>query len=194
VIKDRLYTDAPDSPRRRSTQTALYRLVTGLCKMLAPLLAFTADEAWEFIPGTKESDSVHATLWTPTRFERPVQERSQWKELLGWREAALPALESARRDKLIGKALEAKLRLTVPSGAASLSEAQVDDLRELLNVSQLEVSAAPSEAGTSVAVACEVVRADGQKCERCWHWDVSVGTRAEHPTICGRCLGAISHG
>ena len=191
VIKDRLYTDAPDSPRRRSTQTALHRLVTGLCKMLAPLLAFTADEAWEFIPGAKESDSVHAALWTPARFERPAQERTEWAELLACRAAALPVLEAARRDKLIGKALEAKLCLTLPATAATLSEAQLEDLRELLNVSQLEVSPAPAGATAPTTLTCQVLHADGQKCERCWHWDIAVGAHRAHPTLCGRCVRAI---
>jgi isoleucyl-tRNA synthetase len=191
VVKDRLYTDAPDSPRRRSTQTALHRLVSGLCKMLAPLLAFTADEAWEFIPGAKESDSVHAAGWTPARFERPEQERTQWAVLLGCRAAALPVLETARRDKLIGKALEAKLRLTVPEAVASFSAAQVEDLRELLNVSQLELDTAPSAAGSPPTVTWQALRADGRKCERCWHWDPEVGAHPQHPTICGRCVRAI---
>src|SRR5262249_20973601 len=68
VVKDRLYTDAANSPRRRSTQTALYRLVTGLCQMLSPILAFTADEAWEFVPG-KTTESVHESRLQPIAFE-----------------------------------------------------------------------------------------------------------------------------
>src|SRR5206468_61022 len=74
VVKDRLYTDAANSPRRRSTQTALHRLVTGLCQMLSPILAFTADEAWEFVPG-KETSSVHETVLTPTGFSTSEAER-----------------------------------------------------------------------------------------------------------------------
>ena len=77
VIKDRLYTDAANSPRRRSTQTALHRLVTGLCQMLAPILAFTADEAWEFIPG-KPTGSVHESEFKPSDFAIPEKERNNW--------------------------------------------------------------------------------------------------------------------
>src|SRR5438477_8388449 len=69
VVKDRLYTDPASSPRRRSTQTALHRMVTALCKMLAPILAFTADEAWDFVPG-KTVDSAHRLTWQPAQFER----------------------------------------------------------------------------------------------------------------------------
>jgi isoleucyl-tRNA synthetase len=106
VIKDRLYTDAANSPRRRSTQTALHRLVTGLCQMLAPILAFTADEAWEFIPG-KPTGSVHESEFKPTNFVLSETKRAVWKRLFEIRGIALPELEKARQSKIIGKALVA---------------------------------------------------------------------------------------
>jgi isoleucyl-tRNA synthetase len=89
VIKDRLYTDAANSPRRRSTQTALHRLVTGLCQMLAPILAFTADEAWEFIPG-KPTGSVHEAKWQRHGFSLEPDEIEKWNWLKLWRETLLP--------------------------------------------------------------------------------------------------------
>src|SRR6202012_3704631 len=104
VIKDRLYTDAANSHRRRSTQTALHRLVTGLCKMLAPVLAFTADEAWEFVPG-KTVESIHATRWQPSNFAISESEMNVWKGLFAIRDTTLPELEKARQAKLIGKSL-----------------------------------------------------------------------------------------
>ena len=185
VVKDRLYTDAANSPRRRSTQTALHRMVAALCKMLAPLLSFTADEAWEFVPG-KTVDSVHRLTWQPQPFTRPEPERAVWKQLFEVREVALAALEKARQAKQIGKALEAKLTLAGP--AASLAEAQAHaaELRELLNVSQLEV-----QPGAEAAVTATVAKAAGEKCERCWHWETDVGATAQHPTLCGRCVQAV---
>ncbi|MEK7706402.1 MAG: isoleucine--tRNA ligase, partial [Verrucomicrobiota bacterium] len=111
VIKDRLYTDPASSPRRRSTQTALHRLVSGLCQILAPMLAFSADEAWEFVPG-KVVESVHRTEWRPTKFEISQTDQATWKNLLAFRVFALPKLEDARQQKRIGKALEAKLTVT----------------------------------------------------------------------------------
>jgi len=84
VIKDRLYTDAANSHRRRSTQTALHRLVTGLCKMLAPVLAFTADEAWEFVPG-KPTTSVHEAVWNITNFAISDAEQMTWAKLFLFR-------------------------------------------------------------------------------------------------------------
>ncbi len=107
VVKDRLYTDPANSPRRRSTQTALHRILVGLCKMLAPILAFTADEAWEYVPG-KSVASAHQLTWQPLGFQRAEAELATWKALFELRELALPELEKARQAKQIGKALEAK--------------------------------------------------------------------------------------
>ncbi|MBI2924937.1 MAG: isoleucine--tRNA ligase [Verrucomicrobia bacterium] len=190
VIKDRLYTDPANSPRRRSTQTALHRLATGLCQMLAPILAFTADEAWEFIPG-RAAESVHEAIWSPTAFTQTEAERGLWKLLFRERELALPALEGARKDKLIGKALEAKLALRGTPKTLDLPPDCLGDLRELLNVSQLELDALPERSSDEHTLGWGVSRADGQKCERCWHWEVEVGSHAEHPTLCSRCVQAV---
>jgi isoleucyl-tRNA synthetase len=188
VVKDRLYTDAANSARRRSTQTALHHMVAGLCKMLAPILAFTADEAWEFVPG-KTVASAHQLTWQPQRFERPEAEQAAWKALFELRELALPELEKARQAKDIGKALEAKLTFAGSSPALPAAQANQEALRELLNVSQLEITPA-GEASLTITVS----RAAGEKCERCWHWETDVGAQAEHPTICGRCVKAVQEG
>jgi isoleucyl-tRNA synthetase len=184
VVKDRLYTDAANSHRRRSTQTALHKIVGRLCAILAPILSFTTDEAWEFVPGRK-CDSVHETTWHPTRFDRPEDERAVWARLFDLRELALPELEKARQAKHIGKALEAKLAFR---GGAIPDEvkAHQEDLRELLNVSQLEF-----QSGDDTSIVLCVSKADGQKCERCWHWETDIGTNPQHPTICGRCIRAV---
>jgi isoleucyl-tRNA synthetase len=205
VIKDRLYTDPADSQRRRSTQTTLHRLVTGLCQMLAPVLSFTADEAWEFVPG-KTADSVHEANWELKKSEHSNKEIYVWGALLNMREQLLPYLEKARLAKEIGKALDAKLTIVEPSalfqydfGIMSKNtnlhfsrsnpppswDTQIHSslLKELLNVSQLETR----DGNFSVLVS----KADGQKCERCWHWETDVGSNPEHPTICGRCVAAV---
>ncbi len=195
IIKDRLYTDAANSPRRRSTQTALHRLVSGLCQMLAPILAFTADEAWEFVPGNgrpstlnpqPSTGSVHGTMWRPVVFTRPESEIAAWKNLFLLREVSLPELEKARQAKLIGKSLEA--RLTVNGNGQALVDAKLhlDSLRELLNVSQVTLASTGGE-----TMFATVSKADGQKCERCWHWESDTGKHAEHPTLCGRCVEAV---
>jgi len=185
VIKDRLYTDPANSHRRRSTQTALHRLLTGLCQMLAPVLAFTADEAWEFVPGRKDG-SIHVASWAPSSFGVSETEMANWKNFFLLRAQALPELEAARQNKLIGKSLEAKATLRVGDEFAAALKAQ-EDLRELLNVSKLFIELTPAPGKTH----CEVTHADGQKCERCWRWEPDVGVSPEHPTICGRCVEAV---
>jgi isoleucyl-tRNA synthetase len=187
AVKDRLYTDAADSPRRRSTQTALRRLVRGLCAMLSPMLVFTTDEAWEFIPGNG-SASVHLSTWETQPFAWSEREQQTWKRLFEIRPAALACLEKERQAKNIGKALDAKVIL---KGSAQvlgdLTDVERESLRELLNVSQLNMAGEPE--GADIAV--EAVKADGHKCERCWHWEMDVGACGEHPLLCGRCVAAV---
>jgi isoleucyl-tRNA synthetase len=186
VIKDRLYTDAAHSPRRRSTQTALHRLVRGLCALLSPLLVFTTDEAWEFIPASGRA-SVHLSTWERQPFAWSEREQQTWKRLFEIRTAALACLEAARQVKSIGKALDAKVILEVsPQVLGDLADEE-ESLRELLNVSQLTLK--PGTEGAAWTV--EAVRAGGQKCERCWHWEMDVGACLEHPLLCGRCVAAV---
>jgi isoleucyl-tRNA synthetase len=187
IVKDRLYTDPARSARRRSTQTALCRIVSQLCRMLSPLLVFTADEAWEFVPG-RSGQSVHETEWQPTQFSRSPGESAAWKNLFALRDLALLSLEKARQEKQIGKALEAAFTFVGPASALAEAQARESDLRELLNVSQVHFKLEPGEG----PVRGEVARAAGRKCERCWHWETSVGVQPEHPAICGRCAEAVS--
>jgi isoleucyl-tRNA synthetase len=181
VVKDRLYTDAANSTRRRSTQTALHRLVTGLCQMLAPMLVFTAEEAWEFVPG-KPTGSVHESGWKSKVFTLNPDEIGTWDWLKLWRERLLPELEKARQAKSIGKALDAKIEIVIPQVQNQYADAEM--LRELVNVSALKII-------VGEPVSERVEKADGQKCERCWHWETDVGSDPAHPTICARCVRAV---
>ena len=136
VIKDRLYTDAANSPRRRSTQTALHRLVTGLCQMLAPILAFTADEAWEFMPG-KPTGSVHESIWQKGEFNFSLAERKVWERLFQFRQDVLPKLEQARQAKTIGKSLDAIVVFTIDPILTSWNiSSATDELLKECNVSE----------------------------------------------------------
>jgi isoleucyl-tRNA synthetase len=185
VVKDRLYTDPANSARRRSTQTALHRMVTRLCQMLAPVLVFTADEAWEFIPG-KPTPSVHLSEWEPTRFVLTDDEFVLWSNLFVVREQQLEGLEEARQKKTIGKSLDAKLELVGHVNALRPVHEHPELLREILNVSQLTIALHELE-----SIESKATRAPGQKCERCWHWETEVGANAEHPTLCPRCVEAV---
>jgi isoleucyl-tRNA synthetase len=194
VIKDRLYTDPANSPRRRSSQTALHRLVTALCRMLAPILAFTADEAWQFVPG-KPADSVHLVEWQPRACQSTITEQERWQWYFKWRDRVLYELEQARQIGRLGKALEAKPLLQIPKELFNKVQANPDELRELLNVSKLnlerEESDRPADDVYSEEIRVTVEHADGHKCERCWHWETDVGAHPEHPTLCERCVEAV---
>jgi isoleucyl-tRNA synthetase len=209
VIKDRLYTDAANSPRRRSTQTALHRLVSGLCQMLAPILAFTADEAWEFVPG-KPTESVHESKLGKNVFSNSQEESDLWPKLFKLRRSVLASLEIAREKKEIGKSLEAKAEIVGQTDEDHAAATHLEMFRELVNVSQVKIEAkfpivdADTElqkmprggSGTMNVVftgSISISRADGQKCERCWHWETDIGQNAEHPTICGRCVEAVKN-
>jgi isoleucyl-tRNA synthetase len=190
VVKDRLYTDPANSSRRRSTQTALHRMITSLCQMLSPILVFTADEAWEFIPG-EGGQAVHETAWRPGGLTWREADRALWKQLLAIREQALPVLEQARQAKQIGKSLEAQLVIEVGADALDVLRDRAEDLRELLNVSQLSLGAVAGAAPSAPSL-INSVKAAGQKCERCWHWESDVGASVQHPTLCARCVAAVT--
>jgi isoleucyl-tRNA synthetase len=185
-----MYTDPANSARRRSTQTALHRLVTGLCQMLSPILAFTADEAWEFVPG-KPTGSVHEANWKPTLLSQTPEEIFNWGRLFAFRVGALSGLEALRQNKFIGKSLEAKV--TASGDAETLAPVikLQTDFQELLGVSQFtfEIIGEPGKQG--IIFGFNRVDADRQKCDRCWHWETDIGQNPEHPTICARCIEAV---
>ena len=167
---------------RRSSQTALHRLVIGLCGMLSPILAYTADEAWGQIPG-QPAESVHLAEWTLVDYP----ENADWKQLFDLREIALPELEKARKAKEIGKSLEAAVSITAKPELTRFPAAELASMRELLNVSALDIQSS-EDAGEPVV---SVRKASGDKCERCWHWEPTVGKNSDHPTLCDRCVDAV---
>jgi isoleucyl-tRNA synthetase len=204
VIKDRLYTDPANSPRRRSTQTALHRLVTDLCKMLSPILVFTADEAWQFIPG-QPAESVHLADWEPSDGSMHGEQREEIKDLLTFRNlVVLPKLEQARQSKSIGKALDAAvtIRTNDPTMNMRLQIAEThargcaEAFREILGVSHLEVMGLPTSTRHETIIdevtVVSAATTGRKKCERCWHWETDVGQHAAHPTLCGRCVQAVT--
>ena len=186
-VKDRLYADAADAPRRRASQTTLLRLCSGLARMLAPICVFTAEEAWEFLPGDK-TDSVHLADWVEESLSLSEEERATWENLFALREPALAELEKARQEKLIGKALEASVTIIAQSEHLEIAQANAESLRELIGISQLHlVTDANAETATYT-----VTKAKGAKCTRCWRWEESVGQHEAHPECCTRCVDAVS--
>jgi isoleucyl-tRNA synthetase len=137
------------------------------------------------VPGKTEG-TVHESNWRPADFAISENEKVNWQSLFELRNSILPELEGSRQAKTIGKSLEAKVIISVaPKTNAEIAEKFKDDFRELINVSQLEFRRG------GVLPTSIVERADGQKCERCWRWELDVGQNPEHPTICGRCVEAV---
>ena len=196
VLKDRLYTAPAKSLARRSGQTAMYRILDALTRLIAPVLSFTADEIWRELPGKRE-ESVH--LASLPRFETSLLDadlEARYEKLLAVRSDVSKALETARTDKLIGHSLDARVLVAVPAGEwRNLLESYGDELATLFIVSQAElVDNLPDDAaggGEVPGLKVRVEKAQGEKCERCWNYAVTVGTLSEHPTICQRCLEAL---
>jgi isoleucyl-tRNA synthetase len=198
LIKDRLYTFAPNSQARRSAQTAVWRIAEAMVRLVAPIMSFTADEIWEYLPKVDgRLESVHMALFPANEDvlgemvspEKMALCSSTWATLMSVREEALKALEVARQNKEIGSALEAKLKLSASEPLYSVLAAHLPQLRALLIVSG--VSLEQKSTNGSGAVAVQVSRADGQKCERCWNYSVHVGENKDYPTICERCTAAL---
>jgi len=188
IIKDRLYTFAPSNPARRSAQTALYRIADALARLLAPILVFTADEIWESLPGDgSRAASVHLAEFPAASTERDEELASRWEKLFGIRELVLRELEDERVAKTIGSSLEAALEITASGETYALLDRYRDDLRYFFIVSQ--VSLVKVDAGDIIV---KVRGADGQKCDRCWNYSVRVGESARYPTVCERCVHALT--
>jgi len=201
ILKDRLYTAAPDSPARRSAQTAIWRIGEALVRLLAPMMSFTADEVWGHLPRVKgRPESVHLALFLSgeeiTGSISSAQAldlvRSDWEALMGVRSEVLKALEEARNSKLIGGSLEAKVSLSAPQALLPVLDRRRADLRYAFIVSEVEFHEPPGGDGTA-ALRVQVTKAPGRKCERCWNYSIHVGENPEYPTICERCTEALAH-
>jgi isoleucyl-tRNA synthetase len=199
VLKDRLYTLRADAPERRATQTVLYDLIVAMARLMAPVLAFTSEEIWSYIPGAQAvAPSVHLTTFDSMpagRRDAALSER--WERLLDLRREVAKALELARQAKRIGQSLEAHVVLYVPDSWQALVQSYADILDMLLIVSKVSLATTPppADAVRSDAIAglaVVVARAPGTKCERCWRFQEDVGQAETHPTVCGRCAAVMT--
>jgi isoleucyl-tRNA synthetase len=188
VSKDCLYTFAPRSRERRSAQTAMYLMADGLTRLIAPILAFTADELWRFLPGERE-ESVHIGLFPQDADLAALADQAlltRWTRLIDVRDHVLAAIEPRRKDKTIGSSLEAKVALSASKDDFLLLEPRRDDLPMLFIVSQVTL-----EQGNG-HITATVTAADGVKCERCWRIVPSVSADPPRKGICNRCEGALT--
>ena len=130
---------------------------------------------------------VHLTDWEPFEFSISAEESANWETMFAIRERTLPMLEKARQAKQIGKSLEACVTLTGNGRELEIGQTHGEDLRELINVSQLKF-----EAGEGEELQVAVTNAEGEKCERCWRWEPTVGSHDNHATLCTRCVEAVN--
>jgi isoleucyl-tRNA synthetase len=210
IAKDRLYISDLNSPRRRSCQTVLAVALENLAKAIAPVLCHMAEDIWQYLPYKTPYKSVFEAGWVKLeeQWKNPELAKS-WATLRGIRTEVNKVMEQARTEKMIGSSLEAKVLLYISSPQLlpqletlnpkdSLSGNQVDELRYLFLASQVELLDSPealNEAKYSVttdALGVGVVKADGEKCDRCWNYSTLVGKILEHPTICERCNAALA--
>ena len=187
ILKDRLYTFSSQSNGRRSAQTALYEILKALTTLMAPILSFTAEEVWQFLPGEEgKAESVHLAEFPEARDEHLDEKMNErWERIWEVRGLVMKALEQARKEKQVGLSLDAQVHLHLPPKEYQFFRPYEKDLRSIFLVSS--VSLHLDEKGTRI----KVLRADGKKCERCWNYDVSVGHDSQHPTVCGRCVEAL---
>jgi isoleucyl-tRNA synthetase len=201
IIKDRQYTTQRDSLPRRSCQTAMYHIAEAMCRWLAPILSFTADEIWQHLPGQRP-----ATVFVATWYDELVTldagdtlDAAFWEQVIAARLAVGPALEVARKAGQIGSSLDAELDLYCDPPLRTLLERLEGELRFVLLTSEVRLHPAeerPAEAADTelAGLAVLVTPSSHQKCVRCWHHRPDVGLHSDHPELCGRCVENVAGG
>lgn len=198
VIKDRLYCEEKNGVLRRSAQTAMYEILDALVRMIAPILCFTADEIWQAMPHRDGDDAANIVLNAMPKanpaWAFAEEASSKWDKLIALRDDVNKALEEARKNKVIGKPLEAWVTVYADDETADLLETvPADELAALCIVSKLRVIRGNGEGmqGENLPVQIAIERASGDKCERCWMYVDSIGHDSKHPTLCARCAAVV---
>lgn len=189
ILKDRLYVEKSDSFARRCAQTTIYKILDALTLMLAPILAFTADEIWGHMPHTADRNVENIIFNDMPKTDIIANDeaiKNRYTELEIIREDIKKALEIARNSKVIGASLEAKLEIFAGADLDLLKSFE-NELATLFIVSEVELTDSDGGEYKGERVGITVTHASGEKCERCWSYSHTVGTNADHPTICGRC-------
>jgi isoleucyl-tRNA synthetase len=192
VLKDRVYTSAPTSRERRSAQTAMSEILTSLVTLMAPVLSFTADEVWRYLPLRGKPASVHLAEFPAVRSELLDEDlAATWERLLGVRDEILRHLEIARKEKRIGSAQEAAVEVAAGEADHDFLTAHRADLETICIVSALTVTGGAASAAAEAPMEVRVDRAPGAKCPRCWNYRLDLGRSSAHPEVCGRCADAL---
>jgi isoleucyl-tRNA synthetase len=195
IVKDRLYASAPNAVGRKAAQTVLYEILTAITRLIAPVLPYTADEIWTFIPGVEQVSVQLSQMPNVKQNRYDAALEHKWAQFIEIRNVVLKALEDARAKKLIGNALGASLDL-YPDEETNVLLSQFEQLEQLFIVSKVTVypavSSIPMDAIQSKKLAVRVSAAEGEKCERCWNVTPEVGVNPDHPSLCKRCVEVVS--
>ncbi len=195
VVKDRLYINKADSTLRRAAQTVMFRILVDLTKIVSPILTFTSQEIWEFIPEFEGKNKyvVFEDMPTADKYQQDEAFAAKWNRIIAVRDDVKKALEQARTDKTIRSSLEAKITLFCSADLAEFLRAIPEaELEDLLIVSQIEITEGEGGMkGELEDLGVVVVHAEGEKCARCWKYDPTVGSHSEHPTLCARCAAIL---
>jgi isoleucyl-tRNA synthetase len=199
ILKDRLYTSPQTSPKRRSAQTAIYRVLDAIVRLMAPVLPFTAEEVWFYMPFVKgKEESINlAPLPQVDDASKDADLARRWNRILEVRGEVTKALEAARTQKLIGHSLDASVILSADGELYEQLYPYREELRSIMIVSGVSLLKEEKlvdafKIDTPNGLAIRIEKASGEKCDRCWVHDVSVGSTPEHATICERCLTALA--
>ncbi|MFO1445827.1 isoleucine--tRNA ligase [Bacillus sp. Bva_UNVM-123] len=193
--KDVLYIEGADHPDRRAIQTVLYESLIVLTKLVAPILAHTADEVWVFIPSVKEESVQLTDLPEYKELQNAKELEEKWSSFMKLRDDVLKALEEARNEKMIGKSLNAKVTLYVNDHVKELLHSIKENMKQIFIVSSFEIAGSYEEAPESAHkfehTAIVVSKAEGKTCERCWIVTPEVGQVEEFETLCPRCADVV---
>jgi len=197
ILKDRLYTCPAADPARRSAQTALYRIADALARLMAPIMVFTAEEIWHHLPTAADrEESIHcAALPLVDESLRDEALAGQWRSIKLVRAEVTKALEAARAEKSIGHSLDAAVTVGLNDEYYEQLAPYQSELRSIFIVSKAQLHRGPLEGVNqnpeAEGITVQVASAPGDKCDRCWVYDTSVGEKPDHPTICQRCYTSL---
>lgn len=188
VLKDRLYTEKADSQARRAAQTTIYIILDAMTRMISPILAYTSDEIWKFMPHCSDSDPT-CVLFNdmPNHIDIDITKEftETWDRIHMLRDTVKKSIETAVKEKTVRTSLEAKLTLSCDGEEYDFIKSVEDELKTAFIVSDVKIV----KGGSTLTVLVE--KAEGEKCERCWVHSETVGKNSDHPTLCARCAGIL---
>ena len=198
IIKDRLYTEEASGLKRRSAQSAMYRILDTLARLLAPVLAYTTEEIWSHLPHLASHDTESVLFNSMPEYDAQLVDDTlaeKWDKVIAIRADVLKALEEARAEKVIGQSLAADITVYADEKTKAFLSEMKDELATIFIVSRValaDMADAPDGAVVGDIVKTLVAPAAGEKCERCWIYTDDIGSDAAHPTLCARCAGVVS--